>query len=201
MTRSAEKKQIKSSGYDSNTITARKLRERGQENSTPGREHHHRNRRSTRAAPDARVFYLSFAPLSKSTGHAGGHTGTTDFRRPRAGRSLGGHHCAPGHGIWLGRTSAAGVKSSCTQIWVPAGFRSLAAVAYPHTRQARQAVMNILDMPHIPRSIADRLQCTRSTPDLRVLISTRTISYHLKTKLLLLENRTWNVARFFKISC
>ena len=26
-----------------------------------------------------------------------------------------------------------GVKSSCTQIWVPAGFRSLAAVAYPHT--------------------------------------------------------------------
>ena len=61
-------------------------------------------------------------------------------------------HRGTANGIWLGRTSAAGVKSSCTQIWVPAGFRSFAAVAYPHTVSPSGSDVDST-MPHNSRSV------------------------------------------------
>ena len=95
----------------------------------------------TNGPPEPRQTHGSTIYLSL-TGHSGGlPLGTTDCKRPAAGEELPYHHCAPGHGIWHGRTSAVGVKSSCMQIWVPTGFRSFAAVANP-TQSARQAVMN-----------------------------------------------------------
>ena len=134
----------------------------------------------TNGPPEPRQTHGSTIYLSL-TGHSGGlPLGTTDCKRPAAGEELPHHHCAPGHGIWLGRTSAVGVKSSCMQIWVPTGFRSFAAVANP-TQSARQAVMNAVPC------LLTRAQCTRSSLDLRVLISKRTISYSsIKPKLLLL---------------
>ncbi len=94
----------------------------------------------TNGPPEPRQTHGSTIHLSL-TGHSGGLLlGTTDCKRPAAGEELPHHHCAPGHGIWLGRTSAVGVKSSCMQIWVPAGFRPLACrrCICPHSQPVRQ---------------------------------------------------------------